>query len=214
MMIPILLMLATLQAQQQTEQQAQRQQIQLEQLRQELQQQREQLGRLLQIIERQSQKQEKETPVCSAEIRRVNESEQRRVPLNSAAVTPLNLFSVVTKPMDACLQAEIRVTASYLDANDNLVCSGVVENVASQNNLTQSINLEIRPWNLREFVRWTNEPPETNSGARRLVCVTADGLTEATSEQLRRVALVRVRATVLPRGGGMSTTEIQLSPQR
>jgi len=214
MMIPILLVLATLQTQQQTEQQAQRQQIQLEQLRQELQTQREQLERMLQIIERQSQKQEKETPVCSAEIRRVNESEKRRVALNSAAVTPLNLFSVVTKPIDACLQAEIRVTASYLDANDNLVCSGVVENVASQDNLAQSINLEIRPWNLREFVRWTNEPPETNSGARRLVCVSADGLTEATSEQLGRVALVRVRATVLPRGGGTSTTEIQLSPQR
>jgi hypothetical protein len=214
MMIPILLVLATLQAQQQTEQQSQRQQIQLEQLRQELQQQREQLGKLLQIIERQSQKQEQETPVCAAEIRLVNESEQRRVPLNSAAVTPLNLFSVVTKPMDACLQAEIRVTASYLDANDNLVCSGVVENVASQNNLTQSINLEIRPWNLREFVRWTNEPAETNSGARRLVCVNADGLTESTSDQLSRVSLVRVRATVLPPGGGMSTTEIQLSPQR
>jgi hypothetical protein len=214
MMIPILLMLATLQPQQQTEQQAQRQQIQLEQLRQELQQQREQLGRLLQIIERQSQKQDQEAPLCSAEIRRVNETEQRKVPLNSAAITPLNLFSVVTKPPDACLQAEIRVTASYLDAKDNLICSGVVENVAEQNNLTQSINLEIRPWNLREFVRWRNEPLGTNSGARRLVCVNADGSTEATSEELERTALVRVRATVLPRGGGMSTTEIQLSPQR
>ena len=213
-MIPILLMLATLQQAQQTEQQAQRQQIQLEQLRQELQQQREQLGKLLQTMERQGQKQEQQRPVCSAEIRRVNGTEQRRVPLNGSAVTPLNLFSVVTKPIDACLQAEIRVTASYLDANDNLICSGVVEDVAAQNNLTQSINLEIRPWNLREFVRWRNEPPATNSGAKRLVCVNADGLTEATSEELARVALVRVRATVLPQGGGMSTIEIQLSPQR
>jgi hypothetical protein len=98
---------------------------------------------LLQIIERQSQKQEKETPVCSAEIRRVNESEKRRVLLNSAAATPLNLFSVVAKPMDACLQAEIRVTASYLDANDNLVCKGVVENARRANRAEHQP--EIRP---------------------------------------------------------------------
>ena len=106
------------------------------------------------------------------------------------------------------------MTASYIDANDALVCSGVVENVATQTSLTESINLEVRPWNLREFVRWTNEPPQTNSGAKRLVCINAEGLNEVRSEELARVTSIRVRATILPRGGGMSTMEIQIVPQR
>lgn len=210
MMIQFFFVLVTLQSQPQTEQQLQRQQVQLEQLRQELQQQRQQFGRFLELIEQQEQKRA-ERPLCSAEIRGVNSNTQRRVPLNTAAIVPLSLFSVVTKPQGDCLQAEIRVTANYLDASDNLVCSGVIENVAIQNTLTQNINLDIRPWNLREFVRWRNEPSPTNSGAKRLICVSADGLTELTSEELERVTSIKVNATVLPRGGGLSTAEIQLS---
>jgi hypothetical protein len=33
-----------------------------------------------------------------------------------------------------------------------------------------------------EFVRWKNEPPQTNSGAKRLICVNAEGLNEVRSE--------------------------------
>lgn len=202
-MIQFFLVLVTLQSQPQTEQQ-------LQQLRQELQQQRQQFGRFLELLEQQEQKRA-ERRFCSAEIRSVNSNTQRRVPLNIAATVPLSLFSVVTKPQGDCLQAEIRVTANYLDTNDSLVCSGVIENVAIQNTLTQTINLDIRPWNLREFVRWRNEPSPINSGAKRLVCVSADGLTEVTSEELERVTSIKVNATVLPRGGGLSTAEIQLS---
>jgi hypothetical protein len=86
--------------------------------------------------------------------------------------------------------------------------------VATQTALTQSINLEIRPWNWREFVRWKNEPPQTKTGAKRLVCVDADGLTEVGSKDLERAASARVRATVLPKGGGMSTAEIEVGFQR
>ena len=148
----------------------------MDQIHQELLQQRQQIGRLVEMLEQREQKQAPSAPVCSAEIRAAQSADQKRVPVNASAAVPFNLFSVVTKPVDACLQAEVRVTASYLDANDALVCSGVVENVATQTSLTESINLEVRPWNLREFVRWTNEPPQTNSGAKRLVCINAEGL--------------------------------------
>ena|SRR5437764_1703390 len=87
--------------------------------------------------------------------------DQRRVPANIAAVVPLNLFSTISKPAESCLPAEIRVTASYLDVNDNLICGGVVENIAFQDSLTQSLNLEIRPWNFREFVGEMNRRRST-----------------------------------------------------
>jgi hypothetical protein len=140
----------------------------MDQMHQELLQQGRQIDRLLEILNQKEQKPSAPAPICTAEIRAVGSFDQKRVPVIGTAVVPFNLFSVVTKPLDACLQAEVRVTASYLDANDVLVCSGVVENVATQTSLTENINLEIRPWNLREFVRWTNEPPQTNSGAKRV----------------------------------------------
>jgi len=186
----------------------------MDQMHQELLQQGRQIDRLLEILNQKEQKPSAPAPICTAEIRAVGSFDQKRVPVIGTAVVPFNLFSVVTKPLDACLQAEVRVTASYLDANDTLVCSGVVENVATQTSLTESINLEIRPWNLREFVRWTNEPPQTNSGAKRLTCINVEGLSEVRSEELGRVTSVRVRATVLPKGGGMSTMEMQIVPQR
>jgi hypothetical protein len=202
MTIPLVLLLFAFESQQPT---------QMDQIQQELMQQRQQMAHLLDSIEK-SQKQQ--TPVCLAEIRAVGTSDQRRVPLTTMAVLPFNLFSVVTKPIESCLHAEVRVSASYLDADDAVICSGVVENVAIQTALTESINLEIRPWNLREFVRWRNEPPQTNSGAKRLTCIGADGLSEARPEELSRLASLRVRATVLPRGGGMATIEMQVVPQR
>src|SRR6266516_1759453 len=170
-----------------------------------LQQQQLELGRLVQMLQRSA---------CSAEIRWVNGGEQKIVPSNSAAVVRLSLFSTISKPPDVCLPAEIQVTASYLDASGNLVCSGTIENLAIENTLTGTINLDIRPWDLREFSRWRNEPPQTNSGAKRLVCMNAEGLAEVTSEEMARATSVRVRATALSAGGGVSTPEIELRLQR
>jgi hypothetical protein len=214
-MISFLFFLMPLQAQQQVEQQLQRQQLQMEQVYRQLETQRQQLERVLTVLERQGPPDRLESqrplPVCSVEVRRVNGAEARKVPANAGAVVPLNLFSTVSRPADGCLPAEIRITASYIDASDNLVCSGTVESIAIQSALTQSINLEIRPWNFREFVRWKNEPPQSNSGPKRLVCLNSEGTAETTSEEFDRVFSARVRATILPAGGGMSTTEIQLN---
>ena len=191
----------------------QRQQQQLEQVNRQLEQQGRQLDRVLGALEPQTVRrdEQKPLPVCSVEVRRVNGTDKRNVPASAGAVVPLNLFSTVSRPADGCLPAEIRVTASYMDAADNLVCSGTVENIALQTSLTQSINLEIRPWNFREFARWRNEPPQTNSGPKRLVCVNPEGTAETSTEELDRVFSARIRATILPAGGGMSTTEIQLN---
>ena len=218
MIIPILVLLMA--AQQQIEQQLQHQQQQLEQIHQDIQQLQRTMDtfdkpapqeKAAAIASRSAADAEPSRSVCSVELRRVNGPEQRRVPANLAAIVPLSLFSTISRPANSCLPAEIRVTASYLDANDNLICSGVVENIAFQDSLTQSVNLEIRPWNFREFVRWRNEPPQINSGSKRLVCLNPESTAEASSEDLERVSSARVRATVLPKGGGLSTTEVQVN---
>ena len=204
-MTTILFSLLLLQSPQDLERQVKQQQQELSQVRGEIRQQMDQMRDALNRHEREINK-----PICSAELRWVTNGDDRRVPATNTAAVQLNLFSIVSKP-SSCLSAEIRVTASYLDAADNLICSGVVENAATQNSSTQSVTLEVRPWNFREFVRWKNEPPQVNSGAKRLACLNTDGAAEATDEELARVAAVRVRTTVLPQNGGMSTVEIKLS---
>ncbi len=212
MMTTSLFLLVILAQPQQLEQQ---QLQQLEQLNRQMEQQRRQLDRMLEMLDRQTQPERRDQrstlTLCTVEVRRANGQDVRQVASNVGAVVPLNLFSTVSRPAEACLPAEVRVTATYLDVNQNLICSGTVENIAIQSSLTQSVNLEIRPWNFREFVRWRNEPPQINSGPKRLVCVNPEGTAETTSEEIERVFSARVRATILPAGGGMSTTEIQLN---
>jgi hypothetical protein len=205
MIIPLLLFLMPFQ---QADQQTNRPQQQLEEVQRRMADQQQQLNHVLSILEREGQR---PIAVCSVELRRVNGAETRKVPPNAGAIVPLNLFSTVSRPENGCLPAEVRITVSYMDNTDNLICSGSVENVALQTALTQSVNLEIRPWNFREFVRWRNEPPQTNSGAKRLVCMNPEGTAETTPEEFDRVFSARVRATIFPAGGGMSTTEIQLN---
>jgi hypothetical protein len=50
-----------------------------------------------------------------------------------------------------------------------------------------------------------------NTGAKRLPCLIQEGVAEASDQELARVAYVRVRTTVLPQNGGMSTLQIKLS---
>ncbi len=185
-----------------------RQEQQIRQLQSELQQQNQQLKRMEDLLERQNQR-----TICTAEIRWVS-GESRKVPASPLSVVPLSLFSIVSKPSGTCLPTEIRITTSYIDAGDNLVCSGAIENIATQNSLAQSVNLDIRPWTLREFARWRNEPPQMNSGPRRLICMNPEGTAEVTSEDLARVAAVRVRVTALSPNGGVSTAETQMTLQR
>ena len=202
-----------LQPQQGAEQQLQRQQQQLDEAHQQMRQQDEQIGRVVQMLERQ-QRSIDQKAVCSAELRWVSGSDARKLPAKADAAAALSLFSIISRPTNVCLPAEVRVTASYIDADGNLVCTGALENAATQTSLTQSINLEIRPWNLREFLRWRNEPPQINSGRKQLFCFNPEGLAEATPTELERVAAVRVRTTVLSGSGGMSTVEVQLNIAR
>jgi hypothetical protein len=188
----------------------QNQDPQLEQIRREVDQIE---GRLESVIDALNKRPDNRT-VCSADLRWVGGSEPRRVPASTTALVPLSLFGIVSRPAADCLPAEVRITASYLDSANNLVCAGAIENAAVQTAHTQSVNFEIRPWNLSEFSRWRNQPPSENSGAARLSCINPDGLAEVVSEELSRVNSVIVRVTLLPVRGGSSTAEIRIDLQR
>jgi hypothetical protein len=203
MIIPLLVLFLGFQSQQELE-------ARLQQKQQEVDSLNAKVTDLTRTVQQQDQ--ELRRPFCSAELRAVGANASGAV--SAEAVVPINLYSTVSKPANTCLPAEVRVAASYLDAFDNLICSGVVENVATQSNFIQSVNLFIRPWNLQEFVRWRNEPPQTNSGFRRLSCVDPEGLAEVNNEALLRVRNVHIRITVLPLGGGISTVEANLSLKR
>ena len=215
MYIPAFLAVAMFLQPQSLESQLQQQQRLLQQQQQQLQQLQRQVDRSVELLEAVQQEHlEQPGPSCSAHIRSVTGADRRSVAPGDTVSVQLNLFSTVSQPRLNCLPAEVRVTVSFLDADENLVCSGAVENVAIQNSLTQNINLELWPWNLREFVWWRNEPPQTNSGPRAFFCQTPDGQAQATPGQLERVVAVRVWTTIFPPGGGLSSSELRLDLQR
>jgi len=164
-----------------------------EQLEAEVRRQEQQISRLegeVRELERRNSalesalEEERQRPICSARISSTSAVADGGVIQGPDSQIQLTFFSTVSEPAGECLAAEIQVAASYVDDAGRLICSGVVRNIALQTAPTESINLNIRPRNLREFARWTNEPPRTNSGAQMLFCYRPDGQTEASPTEI------------------------------
>lgn len=145
---------------------------------------------------------------CQSELFWIN-TDQKIYSL--ASTFPINLFSAVGA---GCTPGELRVSAVFVDHNEDIVCSGVVENVAIVDQNTQSIFLEFKPLVPLEFVRWRNglRPPQPI--AKRLVCIGPDQLTEVSRIETDRAASVRIIITLLPRSGGVSNVDIKVDPRR
>jgi hypothetical protein len=139
---------------------------------------------------------------CSAEIQFTNPK-----PTLAGGRVELNLFSTVSRP-SGCMPAEIRLMAAFYDADQNLICSGVIENIAQQNAHLQSTNIELRPLNIVEFARLRTSPAVA---AKRLFCMVPEGDVEAAPNQVMAAAALRLRATILPRNGGVATSEVRFS---
>jgi hypothetical protein len=190
-----------------------------EQLEAELRRQEQQIVRLereVRELERRNSALEEELqrPICSARVSSTSATSDASVSGGTDTIVQLSFFSTVSQPERECLPAEIQVAASYVDASGGLICSGVIRDVARQSAPTQNINLHIRPWNTREFARWANEPPTTNSGAQMLFCYRPDGQTEASPTELAAVGSLHLHTTVFPKRGGVSTEEFVIRLQR
>lgn len=145
---------------------------------------------------------------CVSDLRWVNNN-QRFYSL--ASTFQVNLFSAVGI---GCTPSEIRVMAIYLDGDENVICSGVVEGLAQLDQNTQSTILEFKPLVLLEFVRWRNGLRPSQPVARRLACIGPDQLTEVSRNETDRAISLRLYITLLPRNGGMSDLEIRVDPRR
>jgi hypothetical protein len=144
-----------------------------------------------------------------SEIRWMNSSQKI---FSLASPLTVNLFSAVGS---GCTTAELRISAVYLDPDENVICSGVVENIAQVDQNTQVTILEFKPLVLLEFVRWRNM---LRGGAqpapRRLACIGPEQLTEVSRNETDRANSLRIYVTLLPRSGGMSNLEIRIDPHQ
>jgi hypothetical protein len=148
--------------------------------------------------------QDRTTPPCSAEIECTN----CRSTIGLGDILNLNFFSTVSQP-STCLPADIRVSASFYDSENQLICSGIIgESITTQGFNIQNINVEVRPVNVLEFVRLKTPltPP-----AKRLFCMNLEGNAEVSQSEISKAASLRLRFTVLPRNGGLATAECRMN---
>lgn len=185
------------------------------QIEQELRRQEEEIGRLRSLVEAQQSETEglkavleqQELP-CTANLESLNPNGPV-VGSDDDVPVRLNVIGAVSQPASRCLPASIWVTASYLDADGELICSGTVPDIARQVALTGVSGLEIQPRSLVNFVRWANQPPRTASGPLRLACIAPDGVVEVTALPARPLWL-RLRVSLFPAHGGLSTAAFDL----
>jgi hypothetical protein len=107
-------------------------------------------------------------------------------------------------------ESSILLTVVYMDASDDVVCSGRVELGIPQSEAVQYTHLEIRPGNAYEFLRWRNDPKPTNQQWSRLICMSPDGRTEIQPGELERARSLRIHATIAPRYSGLATAELRM----
>ena len=111
---------------------------------------------------------EQQQPPCVAELEALNPNTV--FDASESDILRLEVLGTVSRPASRCLPASVWITGTYIDTDGQLICTGTVRDVASQEALTGSIGLEVRPFGLVNFVRWANQPQRTASGALRLPC--------------------------------------------
>jgi hypothetical protein len=179
---------------------------------QQLAEQRAQINRLQQEVEKVTAELSRTQAMLQNELKSACSVESRIQSNNlkvTDAATPvrLHLFSMVSNPADACLPAEIRITATYSDPSDVFVCSG---NVAfGQSLAVQNIQFELRPYDPEAFLKWWDGPTLRQQS---LVCRDFQGV--EVRGPADSASSVRVFVTALPKRGGMSSSEFQLSLPR
>jgi hypothetical protein len=147
-------------------------------------------------------------PPCSPAISWLNDT-QLTVARTSARA--LSLFSAVEgRRYSGSCESSILLTVVYMDASDDVVCSGRVELRVPQDEVVQYTHLEIRPGSAYEFLRWRNDPKPTNQQWSRLICMSPDGRAEIQPGELERARSLRIHATIAPRYSGLATAELRM----
>ena len=102
---------------------------------------------------------------------------------------------------------------AYFDAEEELVCGGVVPRVAVQAEATLLTTLEFHLTNLAEWVRWRSGPHDVSLQTRPLACINADATGQVSQVALDRATSLRLYATILTPNRGVATAELRLAIQ-
>ncbi len=149
---------------------------------------------------------------CGARAEWVNCGEPLIV---SRTMRPRLMLQLLTHVSRGCLNGRVDLTASYLDRDNNVLCTGTLRNLASSGRNVQDLTLELGPTVLRNFARWRNRPGERNEPVfEALACTSADGRANLLDSQLEGASEVVVTATLLPSSSGLDTAQcrIQIAP--
>lgn len=147
-------------------------------------------------------------PPCVADIRWLHDAQ-----LDVSRTTPgrpLTLFSTVSRG-PSCFPATIHLSAAYFDGNDGIVCTGTIALVIPQRAMAQYTNLEIRPGNIYELVRWRNGPHTTTPRWERLDCTSPDGQSGIQPGDIDRATSLRLHATILSGASGVATADLRVT---
>jgi len=137
----------------------------------------------------------------------------------------LQILTTTGNPLDECLPGMINLNVTFFDVDDNPICSGSVpDQTGRQTQLppaehgsylgkpvsffpVRSNFLEIRPFNVLEFVRWMNPPSPSPNATRatRLFCISLDGLSEVSPSEMARATTLRIYATFVTKSIGSAT---------
>jgi hypothetical protein len=175
-------------------------------------------GRQIEALETRFEAQERETAAlrsaleqqvpCQAELV-ATDAGAVDVSGDSAAIVRFSLLATVSRPERRCLPASVWVTASYMDGDGAVVCTGSVEDLASLEILAGNVSVEVAPWDLVNFARWANQPPRTETGFVRIRCMTPDGLVEVRTLP-DTVASLILRVSLFPANGGLASSDFRV----
>jgi hypothetical protein len=143
--------------------------------------------------------------VCSSDVTWQSSASAKIV--DAQSVVAASVLSLVSAPADDCLNADIRINASYFAENGAFVCSGGVSVAQSAN--VQTVLFEFRPLNLEYFAKWRDGPTWERSNFHRLVCVDYEGIANLDPGAFSRT--LKLTAIVLPKRGGIAKAEMSVA---
>ena len=143
-------------------------------------------------------------PLCSAESR-LQTGDVRitgvDVPVRA------NFLGMVSSPSESCLPAQLTISATYFDSSGAFVCSGTTAILQVTN--VQNTLLEFRPYELEVFLRWWDGPTLKQ---QLLLCRDYQG--NEMRNPTEYATSMKIFASLFPKRGGISTSEIQLTLPR
>jgi hypothetical protein len=139
-------------------------------------------------------------PDCPADIRWLNTGADPTY--SRSGQLPASLSVLVHVSISRNCSHEITLTATYLTETLEYICNGTIRRALQISSEVQNFNIEIRPFNQVDFLRWRNEPGVTGiRQGKRLPCAGLDGTADVNDTERQKAAWVRLSVAVLSRGG-------------